>query len=67
MMQDAGGKGVTRSISFTQETLAKVDRIAEMTGASRSWVIGQLIETAGFEDLLNSNNIQQEPTKQQET
>ena len=60
--QDADGTGVSRSIFFTNDRLAKVDEVARQTGGSRSWVIGLLIDNAQLEELLANNSSQQVTT-----
>lgn len=60
--QDADGIGVSRSIFFTEDRLAKVDEVARRTGSSRSWVIGQLIDNAQLDELLSNNSLQQVTT-----
>lgn len=60
--QDADGTGVSRSIFFTNDRLAKVDEVARQTGGSRSWVIGLLIDNAQLDELLASNSSQQVTT-----
>jgi hypothetical protein len=60
--QDADGTGVSRSIFFTNDRLAKVDEVARQTGGSRSWVIGLLIDNAQLDELLANNSSQQVTT-----
>lgn len=60
--QDADGEGVSRSIFFTNDRLAKVDEVARRTGVSRSWLIGKLIDNAQLDELLANNSLQQVPT-----